>query len=554
MTVTLIFVALGVVLCLLSRLARGSMRRLAVTGAVLALIVTVFFPLIAGAGFLSSQEVDPTLLALLPVAPALVLVPLLAVGVLLLVRRGGRGAALLNLIAGVVVTGLLLWFVATPARLVHLVPLPVLMELVTGLLVLGIVLAFVAPRPRWRLGGLIVGVVLGAVTTIFLLSGAGRTVLPNVGGYYQFTRATSSAENQQVVSAYNAGLDQKNAIRELSGLPKLTAIQGVAQLTEQGVPRDLAEQGYRILRPASTQYGLPVLALAAGLLLGAGLLALRPNPAQAPVVDDPPADWRGGAILASVLGLLVPSFFATNFNLNTLIKGAPFLRDFATRSWPPLLAQVDPQNPATNVFPLQEVLSQMALTVEIALVGTFVAAIFAVPLSFLAARNLTLRNPFMNFLYGLTRTFFNVDRGIDTLILALIFVAAVGLGPFAGVLAMAIHSVADLGKLYSEAIENSDKGPVEALESVGTSGTNVLRWAILPQVLPLFTSYTLYRFEINFRVSIVLGFVGAGGIGFFIQGAMQSGHYNQMIIGVIAIVLVVNLIDFLSSEVRRRLV
>ena len=143
---------------------------------------------------------------------------------------------------------------------------------------------------------------------------------------------------------------------------------------------------------------------------------------------------------------------------------------------------------------------------------------------------------------------------MDTLILALVFVAAVGLGPFAGVLAMAIHSVADLGKLYSEAIENVDKGPIEALESVGASGTNVLRWAILPQVLPLFTSYTLYRFEINFRVSIVLGFVGAGGIGFFIQGAMAAGNYNQMVIGVIAIVVIVNLIDFLSSDVRRRLV
>ncbi|MCV6037663.1 ABC transporter permease subunit, partial [Escherichia coli] len=86
---------------------------------------------------------------------------------------------------------------------------------------------------------------------------------------------------------------------------------------------------------------------------------------------------------------------------------------------------------------------------------------------------------------------------------------------------MAIHSIADLGKLYSEAIENVDRGPIEALESTGTSGVNVLRWAILPQVLPLFVSYTLYRFEINFRVSVVLGLVGAGGIGYFIKGAMD---------------------------------
>ena len=112
----------------------------------------------------------------------------------------------------------------------------------------------------------------------------------------------------------------------------------------------------------------------------------------------------------------------------------------------------------------------MLITVEIALIGTFLASLFAVPLSFLAARNLTQSNWLMRVLFALMRTFFNVDRGVDTLILALVFVAAVGLGPFAGILAMAIHSVADLGKLYSESIENVDRGPLEALESVGASG------------------------------------------------------------------------------------
>jgi phosphonate transport system permease protein len=128
------------------------------------------------------------------------------------------------------------------------------------------------------------------------------------------------------------------------------------------------------------------------------------------------------------------------------------------------------------------------------------------------------------------------------------------LGPFAGILAMAIHSISDLGKLYSESIENVDKGPLEALESVGASGINVVRWAVLPQVLPLFLGFTLYRFEINFRVSIVLGLVGAGGIGYFIQEKMASGAYDQMVVAIIAIVLVVNIIDFASSWLRSRLV
>ena len=99
-----------------------------------------------------------------------------------------------------------------------------------------------------------------------------------------------------------------------------------------------------------------------------------------------------------------------------------------------------------------------------------------------------------------------------------------------------------------------DKGPIEALEAVGASGSNVVRWAILPQVLPLFVGWTLYRFEINFRVSIVIGLVGAGGIGFFIAEKMGNGSYDEMMVAIIAIVIVVNIIDFASSWLRSRLV
>ena len=142
-----------------------------------------------------------------------------------------------------------------------------------------------------------------------------------------------------------------------------------------------------------------------------------------------------GVIIVSVL---TPAFAATDFSFQRLAEGWPFLLDFLDRSWPP------------NGNALKEVASEMLITIEIALIGTFLAVIFAIPLSFLAARNLTQNNSFMRAVFGLTRGFFNIDRGIDTLILALVFVAAVGLGPSAGVLAMAIHSIADLGKFYSE--------------------------------------------------------------------------------------------------------
>jgi phosphonate ABC transporter permease subunit PhnE len=270
-------------------------------------------------------------------------------------------------------------------------------------------------------------------------------------------------------------------------------------------------------------------------MLGAGLVLLR-NPAL-----QEPDDFRAGILIALVVSFLIPAFDATEFDLNKLVEGWPFLQQFADKAWPPMLADV-----AAERYPLQEVLSQIAVTVQMALVGTFLAAIFAMPISFLAARNVTAGTPLMRTVFYLTRLFLNVLRGVPTLIIALILVAAVGLGPFAGVMAIAIHSLTELGKLYSEAIENADKGPVEALESTGASGVNV--------VLPLFVSYTVYNFEINFRSSLVLGLVGAGGIGYFINEKMASGQYDQMIVGVIAIVIVVNIIDFASSWLRSRLV
>ncbi|WP_205746956.1 phosphonate ABC transporter, permease protein PhnE [Deinococcus sp. KSM4-11] len=547
MTLFVIAGILGAVIAVLSGLAGGSMRRLGLAGALTSLLVAGTLPLTPGVGLRATDTVSPTVLGLLPVAPWLLLSLLALVASVWTARRGGRVAALGSVIAGAVLLLSLIVWTRQPSQLAHVQPLPGVMEVVAGLLLLALVQVFTWTGPQRRTG-LLVGFALGVALTGYLLSPDGRTKFPSTPGYYRVMRPVPADETTRLISGYNADLANLNAIRKSIDLPPLPPIKAVSELGAQGLPQAIADQGYRLLQPARPAYGEPVLFLTAALLLVSGLLHLRrPQLQQA-------SDWLTGSVIAVLVTLLVPSFAATNFNLSQLVRGAPFLRDFLSRSWPPNLAQVNPQNPSANIYPLQEVMSQMALTVEIALVGTFIATLFALPLSFLAARNLTARHVLMRASYVVVRTFFNVDRGIDTLILALVFVAAVGLGPFAGVLAMAIHSVADLGKLYSEAIENAERGPIEALESVGATGTNVLRWGILPQVLPLFTSYTLYRFEINFRVSIVLGFVGAGGIGFFIQGAMASGHYDQMIIGVIAIIVIVNLIDFLSSELRRRLV
>ncbi|WP_243028046.1 phosphonate ABC transporter, permease protein PhnE [Thermus albus] len=534
---------LGMVLAGFLGLGRGSMRRYLVAAALGLLVATPTFPLVEAVGYLSRESLGPTLLALLPSAPHLALVPLGAILALVLAHLGGRAAGVGGVLGGGLALVGLLTFLQGPAHLVRLKPLPGLME---GVVALGFLVPFVllaAWRRRQAGLWLPLGITLSLGAFAWLNSPQGHTYFPRMEGYYKLILPAEPGAEESLVQAYNQALQELNRVREEIGLPPLKPIQDLTGLSEGRLPQEVIQEGYRLLQPQSPTYGAVALLLFLGVMMGSGAwLLLRPQLTQ-------PDDLRTGLVLALVVYSIFPAFDATEFDLAKLVKGWPFLVNFLDRAWPPNLAQ-----PQSGIYPLQSVASEMLLTVEIALVGTLLAAIFALPTSFLAARNLTFQNPVLRLLFYLMRGFYNVDRGVDTLILALILVAAVGLGPFAGVLAMAIHSIADLGKLYSEAIENVDKGPIEALESVGASGSNVLRWAILPQVLPLLVSYTLYRFEINFRVSIVLGLVGAGGIGFFIKGAMDAGHYDQMVIGIIAIVLVVNLIDFASSWLRSRLV
>lgn len=535
---TWVFPALGVLVAVLTSISRGSARRYLYASGLGLLVLFFAFPFSSALGYLSREAVHPTPLGLLPSYPWLGLIALAGLAALAPWPRRLHGWV--GALAGLVVLVLIYGWLARPVFLARVVPLPGVME---GAIALGLaLLAGLAARGRGRAVSLLVALLIGGGSYALLAGPTGHTYFPRLVGYYKLLTPVPESETRALIERYNAGLEKANALRAEIGLKKLEPIGSLADL-QGGLPKDLAREGVRLVRPASLRYGTLAALFLAGLMLASGFfLARKPELAEE-------GDLTGGLVAAGVFAVLVPSFYATEFSLARLVKGWPFFVNFLDRAWPPRLA-----DPAHNVFPLQEVASQMALTVEIALVGTFLAMLFAVPTSFLAARNLTRGSGLTRAVFTLMRAFYNVDRGVDTLILALVFVAAVGLGPFAGVLAMAIHSIADLGKLYSEAIENVEKGPIEALEAVGASGTGVVRWAILPQVLPLFVAYTLYRFEINFRVSIVLGFVGAGGIGFFIQNAMASGMYDQMIIGIIAIVLVVNLIDFGSSWLRSKLV
>lgn len=200
------------------------------------------------------------------------------------------------------------------------------------------------------------------------------------------------------------------------------------------------------------------------------------------------------------------------------------------------------------------VLKGIVETLFLALMATTFGALGAIPFGFLAARNLMSANAVTLGIYGVTRTILNIVRSVEALIIAIVFVAIVGLGPFAGVIAITLHTVAALGKLYSEVIEGIDPGPAEAIRAVGGSWVQVLRYAVIPQVVPAFASFTLFRWDINVRTSTIIGFVGGGGIGFFLYQWIIKGDYRAVGSSFIAIALIVMLLDVVSARARARLI
>ncbi|WP_277753885.1 phosphonate ABC transporter, permease protein PhnE [Muricoccus nepalensis] len=192
----------------------------------------------------------------------------------------------------------------------------------------------------------------------------------------------------------------------------------------------------------------------------------------------------------------------------------------------------------------------LADTLLIAYAGTALGALGGFLLSFVAAANL-VANPWTR---GMARRFLEFCRTVPDIVFALIFVIAFGLGPVPGVLAIAIHSIGALGKLFSEVIENIDSKPVEGAAAAGASWVAMLRFAVLPQVLPNFASYALLRFEVNVRQASVLGFVGAGGIGQDLIEAIRKFYYNDVAAILVLIIVTVMLIDLGTERLRHRLI
>ena len=243
-------------------------------------------------------------------------------------------------------------------------------------------------------------------------------------------------------------------------------------------------------------------------------------------------------VWGGVAALLVVSFHSAEISkFGGLFSGSQNMRQFGAEFVRP------------NFTDWRLYVSQMWLTVQMALWGTALAVLIATPLGLLAARNVTpvwIQQP--------VRRLLDVMRSVPDLVVGAIFVVAIGLGPFAGVMALAVNTGGVLGKLFSEAVEQIDKAPVEGVRATGAAPLQEIVWGVMPQVAPLWTSYALYRFESNARSATVLSLIGAGGIGQVLFDSINSFDFDQTSAIVIVIVVAVSMIDLLSQLIRSRLI
>jgi phosphonate transport system permease protein len=194
-------------------------------------------------------------------------------------------------------------------------------------------------------------------------------------------------------------------------------------------------------------------------------------------------------------------------------------------------------------------LSELVITLHIAVWGTVLAVVCAVPLSLLAAANIA-----PPWVYQPVRRVLDAMRSINEMVFAMLFVVAVGLGPFAGALALWLHTTGVLAKLFSEAVEAIDPQPVEGIRATGANVLEEIVYGVIPQVMPLWVSYSLYRFESNVRSASVVGMVGAGGIGVVLWEVIRGFRFDQTCAVMIMIIVLVSLVDLISARIRKLLV
>jgi len=243
------------------------------------------------------------------------------------------------------------------------------------------------------------------------------------------------------------------------------------------------------------------------------------------------------SVAAGFVILLWLSASRINLSLKNIIQGVPSMVDFFGRMFPPDLSSLMP------------LLGPMVETVQIAAWGTVLAVVASAPLALRAAHN-TSPHPSV---YYVTRLFLNLLRSINELIYALLLVSAVGLGPFPGVLAIALHATGMLAKFVAEEIEHVNRGPVEALQAAGAGRMQIILFGIMPQVLPAVVGYILYRFDVSIRSATVLGLVGAGGLGFTLITSMKMFKYHETATSILLIILLIWAADAISSHLQKKI-
>lgn len=254
-----------------------------------------------------------------------------------------------------------------------------------------------------------------------------------------------------------------------------------------------------------------------------------------------PGRW-GGSVwgflgLFVFLVILAQATLVVHARPQDLITGAHGMADIISRATPPDFSKLPDE-----LWPALE-------TVDIAFFGTTAAVLMAVPLAILSAHNTTPARP----LYAVARGVIALCRAVPDLVWALLFVTAVGLGPFPGALAVSVHSIGMLGRLFAEVIEDMDMGPVEALTTTGANRLQVFSHAVVPTVLPSLLGIALYRLDENIRSSLVLGFVGAGGLGFELLTAMNLFQYRTVSLLLVLTFVIVILTERMSAALRRRI-
>lgn len=242
---------------------------------------------------------------------------------------------------------------------------------------------------------------------------------------------------------------------------------------------------------------------------------------------------------AGILGLLVlGGMWVCRVDPFLLIKGVPRGLELMGYMLPPKIEKIP------------QLLRPALETLQIALVGTILGACFSFIIGILASRNMHS----MRFLRDLSRIFLSAERALPDLIVMLFFVAIVGLGAFPGVMALAASSIGMLGKLFADAIEEIDPKPVESLEAMGATKLQVIYFSVLPQVLPSMIANTLYRFEVNIRMSILLGVVGAGGIGFNLVTSIRLMRYQEAMAAILIVLLLVTICEKGAEWMRKMVI